>query len=171
MCFSSQTARNSRRPQVRQSDQSHQAAGSTGCSDHWTGSSVSVFPLDMTSVQLPAGKQHTHTGSQHKHPVKKGGCRENGKRASSQSILNLNFHFGWFLLSSAGAQRDIIKRSGGDDWQGRAEEHSILRLFLISCQLYFYTPYIILSALCPTSGSTEWLHPSSTYSKSHELFL
>lgn len=60
--FVSRQTVNTRRPRVRQSDQLHQAVRNAGHSDHWTGSLVSVFPLDMTSVQLLAGKTtHIHT--------------------------------------------------------------------------------------------------------------
>lgn len=55
--------RQTRRPQVRQPDQSHRAAGSTGRSDHWTGSSVSVSIGD--DVSAAGSSKTTHTQSHH----------------------------------------------------------------------------------------------------------
>lgn len=155
LVFLSRQSVNTRRPQVRQSDQSHQAAGSTGSSDHWTGSSVSVFPLDMTSVQLPAGKTtHTHTITSQTHD--RGATVQNGMHANRQSIFNLNSHFGWFLLCSTAAQR-----AGG--WlTGQSRRTPYITSHLLSV---FVASYIFLNIPCPTSGSTQWWHSSSTCSK------
>lgn len=54
--------------------------------------------------------------SQHKHTHKH--TERNGSHASHRSIFNLNSHFGWFLLSAAGAEswRQIHNKEKWREW-------------------------------------------------------
>lgn len=91
--FVSRQTVNTRRPRVRQSDQLHQAVRNAGHSDHWTGSLVSVFPLDMTSVQLLAGK------TTHIHTMKEMEVHKIGYMPTANQFLTWT-HFGWFAQHS-----------------------------------------------------------------------
>lgn len=99
---------------------------------------------------------HDHNTTQ---PTERIPAHGMGSRPTRQSIFNLNSHFGRFPHSSTGAQKAggayLINRSGENDWQERVEEHAILELFFISCQLCFLASYIILNSLSATPGSFE----------------
>lgn len=145
-CFSPQA--DTKQPRVRLSDQYQYSAGSTGCSKPWTGSSVCVFPLDMTSVQLPAGKtKHNQTAQTHT-KGERDGCVQNGMHANCQSMTWTDF--GWLLLSAAW-------RHNTDRWG------ELLTGKSITCDLSaFLSSYNSVNALCPTPGSTQSWHPPIT---------
>lgn len=155
-CFSPQA--DTKQPQVRLSDQYQYSAGSTGCPKHWTGSSVCVFPLDMTSVQLAAGKTtQSHSTNTHK-GWKRWMCTE-----WDACQLPINF---WLQLTLADfyclLPGDIIQTGGENYRQGRAEDHRALRVI---CQLF--SPLISMW----THSANPWVHSILTSSHYTELFL
>lgn len=137
MCvpFVSRQTVNTRRPRVRQSDQLHQAARNAGHSDHWTGSSVSVFPLDMTSVQLLAGKT-THIHTMKEMEVHKIGCMPTANQFLTWTFTTAD-------LCSTECWRQRNGKTRGNDWQCKEDEQRWCLIFCQVCSLLYNTPHSV----------------------------
>lgn len=133
--FVSRQTVNTRWPRVRQSDQLHQAARNVGHSDHWTGSSVSVFPLDMTSVQLLAGKT-TRIHTMKEMEVHKIGCMPTANQFLTWTLTSAD-------LCGAECWRQRNGKTRGNDWQRKEDEQRWCLIFCQVCSLLYHTAHSV----------------------------